>query len=1208
VIQGKKSMTASLNQDNDDASHVRVGVRIRPLTPKETSEGGKAVVDANTFNRTVELSKRKFTYDSIFPSTLQNLDLYNNVAPPLLNAFLNGFNATVIAYGQTGSGKTYTMGSEAHTANLRDGNLSDADGLIPRFISGMFQSLIQRREESEKALLQSFDGEDEKTKIASSLVDFQLSASFLEVYGEDIYDLLVDESRTPLKLREGSNKEVVVKGLRNKSIANTSEAMNVLSTGTMNRTTASTLMNRTSSRSHAVFMVNIRQTTRSSEGVDVTSTSRFTFVDLAGSERMKKTGAEGERAREGIKINEGLLALGNVINALADEDRLTRCEKVHVPYRQSKLTRLLQDALGGNSQTLFLACVSPSDTNASETLSTLQYANRARNIKNAPTRNVDETALELQRLHAFNNLLKRELVRQRFCIEPEIERANEVALNPNDIGVINDELLLREDVAAYLNAVDEKVCEFGSVPNLPPLESNFKPLSAQSSIRPMSASANEVSSSDDGENEDDSDISDSEINPNDDLQIIDELIESRRQDQTLSKDDIAQEQIENIDNEIETHEDRLLQLKEHLKGYHNMKEKYDNLLREVENLEAEKLSLAKQLEQAQVDPTKGCSVTIKKQLEEIKSNLERARSESRKHQQLYRKAEKEAQKCKVLERKISEAKTTKMHLMKKQKEDAKKQKELTKTKTREIQRLRLQERTAMKEVSKLKSENQRLKANLKRSKARCEKLSEQSKQTELSLARVLANRAKGNGNGTPRNTDMDFMGQFAPMTEELSSLLFVLEKALENKVDISRNKQIYDEKVAERERFEQSMSAEVALLNEKKTKCKEFGSEPPEDVICEVRDCQDNIQELMLKIELLENGIELIRENYPSVEDEDDSHVDAFDTQDSALMVLSKQNGPALRTLIVKLLTSCHDSELGRRNLITSKARDDSTLTNLRTELVLKNEKIDALSKSLERQQHKFLVSSVEKDDRFKKLEKEAKITNAQLESCVADKADLLLELEKARELLFLSQESARDDSTLTNLRTELVLKNEKIDALAKSLERQQHNFLVSSVEKDDRFKKLEKEAKITNAQLDSCVADKADLLLELEEARELLSLSQESNAKMEAQLASLASQQCVCKEASRVTGHDEAKRLTKHSPGDDRDHPRGYVFVETDSVTPGETTTSPTTSASAGAKSSVEKLVGVYSAATSKEMSRSPNRMPFGLKHTFKGVIHRNK
>ena len=1113
-----------MSSDDDTSSHVRVGVRIRPLTSKEISEGGKEVIDTNTFDRTVELSKRKFTYDSVFQSTIQNIQLYDNVSPPLLNAFLNGFNATVLAYGQTGSGKTYTMGSEAHTVNLRNEKLHDNDGLIPRFISEMFQSLMQRRQESEMALLQSSDSMDEKQpKIKSSLVDFDLTSSFLEVYGEDIYDLLVDETRTPLKLREGSNKEVVVKGLCQKRITNASDAMNVLSTGTMNRTTASTLMNRTSSRSHAVFMVNLRQTTRSAEGVDVTSTSRFTFVDLAGSERMKKTGAEGERAKEGIKINEGLLALGNVINALADEERLASGEKVHVPYRQSKLTRLLQDALGGNSQTLFLACVSPSDTNASETLSTLQYANRARNIKNAPTRNVDETAYELQRLHAWNNLLKRELVRLRFCAdsslhatEPEMERAN------RDIGLINDELLLREDVVAYLNMVDDKMSELGNAPNLPELGSNTKHFSSRTTNRPIVSSANEMSSSDDGgndEGEEDSEISDSEIN--DDIQIIDDLIESRRQDQTPA----AQEQIDNIDNEIETHEDRLLHLKEHLKGYQNMKEKYDHLLIEVENLEAEKLSLAKALEEAQVDPTKGCSVTIKKQLDQIKSSLERARSESRKHQQLYRQAEKEAQKCKVLEQKISQAKSHRIFLMKQQKEDAKKQKEMTKTKTREIQRLRMQERTAMKEVSKLKSENQRLRANLKRSKARCEKLSEQNKQTELSLNRVLTNRAKGNG--TPRNHDVDCIG-FAPMTEELSSLLFVLEKALENRVDLSYNKQMYGEKIVERGRLEQSMSSEVALLNEKKKALEDFGSEPPEDVVSAIGDCEENVQDLLLQIELIENDLEVIRDKHPAVEDDDDDRVDAFDSQDSALMILSKQNGPTLRSLVVQLLTSCHNSSLSCRRLKESKARDESTLNNLRNEIALKNEKIEALSNTLEVQQQNFLTSNEEKDNRY-----------------------------------------------------------------------------------SETLSKKENDAKITSAQLDSCVAEKAGLLLELEKVRELLSLSQEREAKLEDKIATLESQ-LKCKKESPVMKRDEEveRRVPNELNRDDREHPKGYVFVETDSVTTAREVQHSSTSSTTNPPNpkGVKKLVELYSGAT-KETLNSPKRpLNKTLKHTFRGVIHRNK
>lgn len=191
-------------------------------------------------------------------------------------------------------------------------------------MADIFNQLLQQKEASEKAVLQSSDGGN-----GDALIDFNLTASFLEIYGENIHDLLNEEMRS-LPIREDSNGAVIVKGLINTPINSDVEAMNVLNTGSLNRSTASTLMNLTSSRSHAVFTVNLQKTTRSPEGMDITTTSRFTFVDLAGSKRMKKTGAEGERAKEGIKINEGLLALGNVINALGDEERLAKGGKIHV--------------------------------------------------------------------------------------------------------------------------------------------------------------------------------------------------------------------------------------------------------------------------------------------------------------------------------------------------------------------------------------------------------------------------------------------------------------------------------------------------------------------------------------------------------------------------------------------------------------------------------------------------------------------------------------------------------------------------------------------------------------------------------------------------------------------------------------------------------------------------------------------------------------
>lgn len=408
--------------------------------------------------------------------------------------------------------------------------------------------------------------------------------------------------------------------------------------------------------------------------------------------------------KEGIKINEGLLALGNVINALADETRLNSGEKVYVPYRASKLTRLLQDALGGNSQTLFLACVSPSDTNASETISTLQYANRARNIKNAPTRNVDAAALELQRLRALTSILKRELVKHRYeavlsSPDHEFECVNEHVIRSEDIGVVDETLFGREDVLSYLSLIDDKVAELSgsyftdparfsptistptqSTHSLPSVGYSDGFMTNDEQKLPSKVTPTIGEASNHTDEDDDDDLS---VNPDEDFAIVDELIESRRREQ---------EKIDKMDVDIEEQETRLLQLRGHLKNYVNLKEKYENLLQEVSSLESEKESLMKKLESAQIDPTKGCSVAIKRQLEDVKAKLVSARTETRKHQQLYRKAEAEAKKWHVLEVKIEEMKRAKVALIRKQKEEAAKHKQHTNQKTQEIKALKRERR------------------------------------------------------------------------------------------------------------------------------------------------------------------------------------------------------------------------------------------------------------------------------------------------------------------------------------------------------------------------------------------------------------------------------------------------------------------------------------------------------------------------------------
>ena len=233
----------------------------------------------------------------------------------------------------------------------------DSEGLIPRFVYDLFENLGSA-------------GED------GAATRIRVSVQFLEIYGEDVFDLLPSESRrtgedrAPLAVRENEGGQVVVQGLQQTTVESAEQAVDLLFSGMRNRITAATLMNAASSRSHAVFVVTLEQSGEEEESSLITS--KLTFVDLAGSERIGRTHAEGKLKKEGIQINSGLFCLGQVINGLADDQRLKAgVRQGHIPYRNSKLTHLLKEALGGNSQTLFLACVSPADSNESETHSTL---------------------------------------------------------------------------------------------------------------------------------------------------------------------------------------------------------------------------------------------------------------------------------------------------------------------------------------------------------------------------------------------------------------------------------------------------------------------------------------------------------------------------------------------------------------------------------------------------------------------------------------------------------------------------------------------------------------------------------------------------------------------------------------------------------------------------------------------------------------------
>nr|XP_027789925.1 kinesin-like protein KIF21A isoform X5 [Marmota flaviventris] len=416
-----------------DESSVRVAVRIRPQLAKEKIEGCHICTSVTPGEPQVFLGKDKaFTFDYVFDIDSQQEQIYIQCIEKLIEGCFEGYNATVFAYGQTGAGKTYTMGT-GFDVNITEGE----QGIISRAVKHLFKSIEEKKH----------------TAVKNGLPppDFKVNAQFLELYNEEVLDLFdttrdidAKNKKSNIRIHEDSTGGIYTVGVTTRTVNTESEMMQCLKLGALSRTTASTQMNVQSSRSHAIFTIHVCQT-RMCPQVDAenatdnkmisessqmnefeTLTAKFHFVDLAGSERLKRTGATGERAKEGISINCGLLALGNVISALGDKSK----RATHVPYRDSKLTRLLQDSLGGNSQTIMIACVSPSDRDFMETLNTLKYANRARNIKNKVMVNQDRASQQINALRSEITRLQMELMEyktgKRIIDEEGVESINDM--------------------------------------------------------------------------------------------------------------------------------------------------------------------------------------------------------------------------------------------------------------------------------------------------------------------------------------------------------------------------------------------------------------------------------------------------------------------------------------------------------------------------------------------------------------------------------------------------------------------------------------------------------------------------------------------------------------------------------------------------------------------------------------------------------------
>lgn len=371
VISNAMNTSTSLTPSNysnvsssllgNSAGNVKVMCRFRPISDKEKDHSKNICCEFmdNTqvsIRTTNDLNTYRFSFDRIFNPKSSQQEVFNLAAKPIIDSVLEGFNGTIFAYGQTSSGKTYTMMGDLHKY--------DDEGIIPRMVKHVFSYISN----------------------STSEVEYIVKLSMMEIYMERVRDL-IETTRINLNIREDKAKGIFVEDLSEHYVASEEEVIELIQLGSDNRTTAFTNMNDYSSRSHTILMLTIK----SSNVVDLsTKTGKLFLVDLAGSEKISKTGATGLTLEEAKNINSSLTTLGMVINSLTDE------KSTHIPYRESKITRILQESLGGNAKTCLIITCSPSSFNDSETLSTLRFGMRAKKIENKPKINKEISAAELK--------------------------------------------------------------------------------------------------------------------------------------------------------------------------------------------------------------------------------------------------------------------------------------------------------------------------------------------------------------------------------------------------------------------------------------------------------------------------------------------------------------------------------------------------------------------------------------------------------------------------------------------------------------------------------------------------------------------------------------------------------------------------------------------------------------------------------------------
>ncbi|KAK0745793.1 P-loop containing nucleoside triphosphate hydrolase protein [Schizothecium vesticola] len=406
--------------EGSGATNISVVVRCRGRNQREVRDNSAVVVQTEgAKGKLVELimgpsalSNKTYNFDRVFSQAADQSMIFDDVVKPMLDEVLTGFNCTIFAYGQTGTGKTYTMSGDMSSTF---GMLSDEAGIIPRVLNALFKKL-----------------DDEE-------IENCVRCSFIELYNEELRDLLAPDDGPKLKIYDDNSRKnhltTVVQGMEERHIITATDGLKWLQEGSVKRQVAATKCNDLSSRSHSVFTITVHAKRKTEDGEDYLVTGKLNLVDLAGSENIQRSGAENKRAAEAGLINKSLLTLGRVINALVDRS-------AHIPYRESKLTRLLQDSLGGRTKTCIIATVSPAKSNLEETLSTLEYAFRAKDIRNKPQLNalINKKTL-LRDFTSEIERLKSELIatRQRNGVYLSTESYEEITAQNESRRILTEE-------------------------------------------------------------------------------------------------------------------------------------------------------------------------------------------------------------------------------------------------------------------------------------------------------------------------------------------------------------------------------------------------------------------------------------------------------------------------------------------------------------------------------------------------------------------------------------------------------------------------------------------------------------------------------------------------------------------------------------------------------------------------------------------------